>query len=56
MINYTLNSAHAEGAKKNNAPKQIKAKEIFLGIDAHLKSNQVALCSASFDICPIVKP
>jgi transposase len=41
-MNYTLNSALAEGARGNNAPKQIKAKEIFLGIDAHLKSNQVA--------------
>jgi transposase len=42
MNNYSLNSALAEGARSNNAPKQIKAKEIFLGIDAHLKSNQVA--------------
>jgi transposase len=41
-MNYTLNSALAEGARSNNAPKQKKAKEIFLGIDAHLKSNQVA--------------
>ena len=39
---YTLNSALAEQASSNNAPKRVKAKEIFLGIDAHLKSNQVA--------------
>src|ERR1700739_4420752 len=42
MNNYTLISALAEGARSNNAPKQIKAKEIFLGIDMHLRSNQVA--------------
>jgi hypothetical protein len=42
MNNYSLNSALAEGTRSNNALKQIKAKEIFLGIDAHLKSNQVA--------------
>jgi hypothetical protein len=41
-MNYTLNSALAEGARSNNAPKQIKAKEIFLGIDVDLRSNQVA--------------
>jgi transposase len=38
----TLNSTLAEQASKNNGPKRAKAKEIFLGIDAHLKSNQVA--------------
>src|ERR1700752_1891565 len=42
MNNHTLISALAEGARSNNAPKQIKAKEIFLGIDMHLRSNQVA--------------
>ena len=41
MIN-TQNSTHAEQASNNNGPKRAKAKEIFLGIDAHLKSNQVA--------------
>jgi transposase len=38
----TLNSTLAEQASNNNGPKRVKAKEIFLGIDAHLKSNQVA--------------
>ena len=37
-----LNSALTEQASSNNAPKRVKAKEIFLGIDAHFKSNQVA--------------
>jgi transposase len=37
-----LNSTLAEQASNNNGPKQGKAKEIFLGIDAHLRSNQVA--------------
>jgi hypothetical protein len=41
-MNYTLNSTLAEGASKNNGPNWAKAKEIFLGIDVHLKSNQVA--------------
>jgi len=41
MIN-TQNSTHAEQASKNNGPKRAKAKEIFLGIDAHLHGNQVA--------------
>ena len=35
-------SAHTESVSKNNDQKQVKAKQIFLGIDAHLKSNQVA--------------
>lgn len=35
-------SALAEQASNNNSPKRAKAKEIFLGIDAHLRSNQVA--------------
>ena len=38
----TVNSTLAEQASINNGPKRVKAKEIFLGIDAHLKSNQVA--------------
>lgn len=38
----TLNSTLAEQASNNNGPKRAKAKEIFLGIDAHLKSNQLA--------------
>jgi transposase len=37
-----LNSTLAEQASNNNGPKGTKAKEIFLGIDAHLRSNQVA--------------
>src|SRR5215471_6385293 len=41
MIN-TQNSTHAEQASNNNGPKRAKAKEIFLGIDAHLHGNQVA--------------
>jgi transposase len=41
MIN-TLNSTLAEQASNNNDPKRVKAKEIVLGIDAHLRSNQVA--------------
>ena len=41
MIN-TQNSTLAEQASNNNGPKRAKAKEIFLGIDAHLRSNQVA--------------
>jgi hypothetical protein len=40
-MNYTLNSGFAEGARNNETPKQIKAKDIFLGVDARLKSNQV---------------
>jgi hypothetical protein len=36
------NSTLAEQASKNNGPTGAKAKEIFLGIDAHLRSNQVA--------------
>src|SRR5246127_1569453 len=41
-MNKNLNSALAEQASNNNAPQRVKAKEIFLGIDAHLRSNQVA--------------
>jgi hypothetical protein len=35
-------SALTESVSKSNDQKQRKAKPIFLGIDAHLKSNQVA--------------
>jgi hypothetical protein len=35
-------SALAESVSKNNDPKQVKAKQKFLGIDAHLARNQVA--------------
>jgi hypothetical protein len=35
-------SAHTESVSKNNDQKQVKAKQIFLGIDAHLVRNQVA--------------
>jgi transposase len=35
-------SAHTEEVSKNNVPKRVKAKQIFLGIDAHLARNQVA--------------
>ena len=54
-MNYTLNSALAEGARSNNAPKQIKAKEIFLGIDAHLNSNQIARKIDNSAIGPVQK-
>ena len=43
MNTYQLKSALAEKvSENNNAPKGHKAKQIFLGIDAHLRSNQVA--------------
>jgi hypothetical protein len=35
-------SAHTESVSKNNNPKGQKAKQIFLGIDAHPARNQVA--------------
>jgi transposase len=35
-------SALTEEVSKNNDPKGVKAKQIFLGIDAHLRGNQVA--------------
>jgi hypothetical protein len=41
-MNKNLNSALAEQASNNNGLKRVKAKEIFLGIDVHLRSNQVA--------------
>src|ERR1700742_961819 len=41
-MNKNLNSALAEQASNNNAPQRVKAKEIFLVIDVHLRSNQVA--------------
>ena len=40
--NMNNQSAHTESVSKNNDPKQVKAKQIFLGIDAHLARNQVA--------------
>src|SRR5258708_39529567 len=40
--NMNNQSAHTESVSKKNDQKQVKAKQIFLGIDAHLKSNQVA--------------
>jgi transposase len=39
--NMNNQSASTESVSKNNDPKRRKAKQIFLGIDAHLKSNQV---------------
>src|ERR1700756_5391567 len=41
-MNNNLNSTLAEQSSNNKAPKRVKAKEIFLGIDMHLRSNQVA--------------
>src|ERR1700745_291168 len=38
----TTQSALTEEVSKNNGQKQVKAKQIFLGIDAHLARNQVA--------------
>src|ERR1700730_4031898 len=40
--NMNNSSALTEEVSKNNDPKRPKAKQIFLGIDAHLASNQVA--------------
>src|ERR1700726_553009 len=40
--NMNNSSALTEEVSKNNDPKQVKAKQIFLGIDAHLARNQVA--------------
>jgi transposase len=37
------NSTLAEQASNNDAPKRAKAKQIFLGIDAHLRSYEVAI-------------
>jgi hypothetical protein len=42
LDNMNNQSALTESVSKNNDQKQVKAKQIFLGIDAHLKSNQVA--------------
>ena len=36
-------STLAEQASNNDAPKRAKAKQIFLGIDAHLRSYEVAI-------------
>jgi transposase len=49
----TLNSTLAEQASNNNAPEGAKAKEIFLGIDAHLSSNQVARKMDNGAILPV---
>src|ERR1700720_689384 len=42
MNKQTTPSALTEEVSKNNDPKRPKAKQIFLGIDAHLARNQVA--------------
>jgi len=42
MYKQTTQSALTEEVSKNNDPKGPKAKQIFLGIDAHLARNQVA--------------
>src|SRR5256885_2172440 len=42
MTKQTTPSALTEEVSKNNDPKRPKAKQIFLGIDAHLARNQVA--------------
>src|ERR1700720_2336099 len=42
LTNMKALSALTEEVSKNNDPKQVKAKQIFLGIDAHLARNQVA--------------
>jgi transposase len=42
MDKQTTQSALTEEVSKNNDPKQVKAKQIFLGIDAHMARNQVA--------------
>jgi transposase len=41
-MNNKPTSALTEEVSKNNDLKRVKAKQIFLGIDAHLRSNQVA--------------
>lgn len=42
-MNKTPTTALTEEVNQNNGPKRAKAKQIFLGIDAHLRSYQVAL-------------
>ena len=42
LTNMKTLSALTEEVSKNNDPKRPKAKQIFLGIDAHLARNQVA--------------
>ena len=42
LTNMKALSALTEEVSKNNDPKQVKAKQIFLGIDAHLPSNRIA--------------
>jgi hypothetical protein len=41
-MNKTPTTALTEEVNRKNDPKRVKAKQIFLGIDAHLRSNQVA--------------
>lgn len=52
-MNNTQDSTLAEQASKNNGPDRAKAKEIFLGVDAHLKSNQVARKTDNTGIGPV---
>jgi transposase len=42
LDNMNTLTALTEEVSKNNTPKGVKAKQIFLGIDAHLARNQVA--------------
>jgi transposase len=46
-------SALTEEVSKNNAPRGVKAKQIFLGIDAHLARNQVARKTDNGAIQPV---
>src|SRR5258708_33104135 len=43
MDKQTTQSALTEEVSKNDDPKQVKAKEILLGIDTHVERNQEAL-------------
>jgi transposase len=42
-MNKKSQSAETEEIRENNGPKRVRAKQIFLGIDAHLRSYQVAI-------------
>jgi hypothetical protein len=53
MNNNAIDSTLAEQASSTNGPKRVKAKEIFLGIDAHLRSNQVARKIDNLAILPV---
>lgn len=53
MNNNKTLSALTEEASKNNVPKRPKAKQIFLGIDAHLRRNQVARKLENSGIQPV---